>query len=270
MKKIKIAVCLGDKRQEYLAKMFQKEFFVSTFSEENDLLGEFDIYVLPTPISRDGVYINTKEKIEIKNFLEKIPKNSIIFAGSISKIVEDLFFKHKLIDFLKYEQLAILNAIPTAEGALQIALEQMPITLSKSEALVIGNGRIGKILASKLQLLGANTTVSARKKEDFADILSNNMQFTYLANAEIEKFDVIFNTVPSLVLDEKILDRVGSETVIIDLASNPSGTDFDYAKKIGLNAISALSLPAKVAPKTAGAYIFDTIIDILEEMEVNL
>lgn len=267
MKNRKVAVFAGDERQEYLAKLFEKEYEVTKIYKKSDLDEVFDVYILPTPISKDG--INISNDMELAEVIQKIPEKSMIFAGSVSKSVEKLFSNHKMVDFLKKEELAVLNAIPTTEGAIQIAFEEMPITLSGSKALVIGNGRIGKILSKKLHLLGADVTVSARKKEDFADITSNNLKFTYINDADVENFDVIFNTVPYLVLDEKILDKILKHTVIIDLASSPGGVDFDYAKKKGKNIIWALSLPAKVAPKTASKYIFDTVIDILYELEVK-
>lgn len=144
----------------------------------------------------------------------------------------------------------------------------MPITLAFSKSLVIGNGRIGKILSKKLSLLGSNVTVTARKKQDFADIISNNLQFEKLDNVDWTKFDVIFNTVPACVLTEEKLEKIPNDTLIIDLASMPGGVDFIFAKKQGKEVVWALSLPGKVAPKTASKFIYDEILEILSEKEV--
>lgn len=163
----------------------------------------------------------------------------------------------------------MIKAVPTAEGAIQIALEKMPTTLAWSNSLVIGNGRIGKILSKKISDLGSNVTVTARKPCDFADILSNNMKFAKINEIENFDFDIIFNTVPAPVLKERELAKIPQETIIIDLASKPGGVDFEVAKRMSKNVTWALSLPGKVAPKTSAKFIFDTILSILHEMEVN-
>lgn len=49
----------------------------------------------------------------------------------------------------------IMNAVPTAEGAIQIAMEQTDVTLHGLPVLVIGHGRIGSLLARRLAALGA-------------------------------------------------------------------------------------------------------------------
>ena len=49
----------------------------------------------------------------------------------------------------------------------------------------------------------------------------------------------------------------------------PTGVDFAAAQQSGLNVIWALSLPGKVAPRTAGNIIKDTILNMIHEMEVK-
>ncbi len=162
------------------------------------------------------------------------------------------------------------NAIPTAEGAIQIAMEEMPITLHNSNALVLGYGRIGKTLAKMLQGIGANVYVEARKYADVAWIRSYGYKAVSLSELTqtVKDMNVIFNTIPFVVLDNDILKMLNPECLIIDLASKPGGVDFDKAKEIGLKAIWALSLPGKVAPVTAAEFIKDTVFNIIEELGV--
>ena len=54
--------------------------------------------------------------------------------------------------------------------------------------------------------------------------------------------------------------------LIIDLASAPGGVDFEAAHKFRLDAVRALSLPGKCAPKTAGEIIKTTVFNIIEEV----
>ena len=107
-------------------------------------------------------------------------------------------------------------------------MQELPVTISNSKILIMGYGRIGKILAHKLYGLHADIYICARKHEDFAWIevfgyksLSYDALDNYLNN-----FDVVFNTVPFLMLDANRLQKLKSETVIIDLASNPGGHGF--------------------------------------------
>jgi dipicolinate synthase subunit A len=164
----------------------------------------------------------------------------------------------------------VLNAIPTAEGAIQIAMEEIPITLHNSNILILGFGRIGKILAKMLQGLGANVFVEARKYADIAWIRSYSYKPVLLSDlkSRLEQMDVIFNTIPHVILDQDMLARLGKETLIIDLASKPGGVDFEKARDLGVKAIWALSLPGKVAPLTAAEFIRDTVYNIMDELGV--
>ena len=152
----------------------------------------------------------------------------------------------------------IPNAVPTAEGAIEIAIAETPFTIH------------GKILSKDLYALGAQTYVEARKYADLAMIEGHGYEPLPLDNLKehIHEFDIIFNTIPSLILDDEILTKVKKDALIIDLASKPGGIDFDAAKSYGLKVIWALSLPGKIAPVSSGAIIKDTIMNIIKELGV--
>ena len=164
----------------------------------------------------------------------------------------------------------IPNAVPTAEGAIEIAIAETPFTIHGSKSLVLGYGKIGKILSKDLYALGAQTYVEARKYADLAMIEGHGYEPLPLDNLKdhIHEFDIIFNTIPSLILDDEILAKVKKDALIIDLASKPGGIDFDAAKTYGLKVIWALSLPGKIAPVSSGAIIKDTIMNIIKELGV--
>ncbi|MBE5041241.1 hypothetical protein [Ructibacterium gallinarum] len=84
----------------------------------------------------------------------------------------------------------------------------------------------------------------------------------------MERFNIIFNTIPAMILDFKLLSKVQENSLIIDLASRPGGVDFETARNLGRKVIWALSLPGKVAPDTAGDIMKETIVNILEELGV--
>ena len=164
----------------------------------------------------------------------------------------------------------IAYAFPTAEGAIQIALEEMPVTLHGSRALVIGYGRLGKALAPRLAGLGAKVSVAARKYADlaWAEGFGFGTEHTGELKGWLCGYDLVVNTVPVRVLREAELADLKPGCLVIDLASKPGGVDFDAAARLGVKAFWALSLPGKVAPVTAGKSIKTTIYNILTELGV--
>ena len=236
----------------------------------------YDAVVLPLPYSNDGKNINTplfKQTIPVSEVFGNLSSKTRILAGRCDAKIKSIADDHRimLIDYLCREELAVLNGIPTAEGAIQIAMEETPYTLHSSKCLVIGNGRIGKILAKMLDGIGANVTVAARKKGDqaFAYAMGCNCCSISDLNARIDDFDIIFNTAPSMILDYHLLSKLKKNVLIIDLASKPGGVDFDEARRLGIKVIWALSLPGKVTADTAGDIISSTILNIIDEMEAN-
>ncbi|HPU41643.1 MAG TPA: dipicolinate synthase subunit DpsA [Acetivibrio clariflavus] len=238
-------------------------------------INESDIVIGPLPCSNDNEIINAPfcpEKIYIKDVFKSMTKNQIFIAGRISEKIQQAASVYSVysVDLLDREEMAVLNAMPTAEGAIQIAMEEMPITLHNSNALVLGFGRIGKILAKMLLGIGCNVYVAARKYSDLAWIKGYGYTAVHINEIgnNLESMDVIFNTIPYVILDINMLQKVKKDTLIIDLASKPGGVDFEKAKDMGLKTIWALSLPGKVAPVTAAEFMKDTIYNIITELGV--
>ena len=176
----------------------------------------------------------------------------------------------RLVDYFAREELAVANAVPTAEGALQIALEEMPVTLHGARALVVGYGRLGRALAPRLAALGARVTVAARRYEALA--WAQAIGFAACPVKELREclcgYDLVVNTVPAPMLGAAELGELKEECVVIDLASLPGGVDLEAAERLGIRAVQALSLPGKVAPATAAAALRQTICHILNELGV--
>lgn len=235
-----------------------------------NIVSNCDNIISGTPFSKDGITINApfgSDELIIKNVLKE-SKNKVIIAGAIKQEIRDMADKNniKVIDLMEDEELTILNIIPTVEGAIQVAMENTETTIYNSNCLVLGYGRIGKLLSKNLKDLGANVSCVARKEKDLAWCKVYGYKTIDLKDLDknLNNCDIIFNTVPSLILDDKKLKLLkGQNTLIIELASSPGGIDFKKAEEYNVKVIKALGLPGKVAPLTAAKYIKNTLEKIL-------
>lgn len=284
-----VSVIGGDLRQLTIAGMlaadgydviiygFDRDIKTDDLTHADTLSAALDseIIILPVPVTFDNIKVNmpfSDEVLALKSLTDGINPLSIVFGGRISRSLSSELESRGIMhrDYMKRDELAIRNAVPTAEGAIEIAISETPITLHGSKCLVMGYGKVGKVLARFLDGLGANTYVEARKYADLALIESHGCIPLTMKEAKtrINEFDVIFNTIPALVLTKDVLSGVNPNSLIIDLASKPGGVDFESARELGVKVIWALSLPGKVAPVTAGIIIKDTITNMLSELEV--
>lgn len=198
-----------------------------------------------------------------------MPRHVQIFTGIARKRLADICQRDglRLIKLMELDEVAIHNSVPSAEGAIQMAMENTDITVHGSRSVVLGFGRCGITLARMLYGIGANVSVCARKESDLARIQEMNLKPYPLQEIHkaVQTADIIFNTIPAPVLTAEVLAKVPKSCVIIDIASKPGGTDFRYAEKRGIKALLAPGLPGIVAPKTAGRILAKTLCRLLWE-----
>lgn len=227
--------------------------------------------VLPVPgVNEKGQIYATHGTLPLylsEESLGRVPPGTPVFVGVARPVLRELVRRLDLVlvELMDLDHVAILNSIPTAEGAIMMAMERLPVTLHGSEAFVVGFGRTGVTLGRVLHALGARTTVVARSPAQRARALEMGLRAVGFAEfpEHIHRADVIFNTVPALVLTAELLRRSRPGLLIIDLASSPGGTDFAAAERLGITALLAPGLPGKVAPKTAGRLLAVTIAEYL-------
>lgn len=222
---------------------------------------------VPAPFSSSSIQLKQEQLAEIK-------EGTPVFTGIAKEYLKRLALKYafRLIELLERDEVAIYNSIPTAEGAVMMAIQNTQITLHGSNCIVLGIGRTGFTLAKTLQGLGANVRVGLRKESDRARAVQ--MGWKPFATTDLSVYhgeiDLIFNTIPTMIITAQILSGLSPEAVIIDLASAPGGTDFRFAEKRGIKAILAPGLPGIVAPKTAGMMMANSIIQsLLEECQLR-
>lgn len=231
-----------------------------------------EIVIGPIPFSSNTKTINapfSNEEISIRELLHQL-NGKILIAGSITPDIYEMANDEyiEIIDIMKRDELAVLNTISTAEGTIEIAISNTNKIIHGSKVLILGFGRIGKVLARKMAGLSATVTCAARKDEDLAWIRAYGHRATNINNIgeNLSEYDIIINTVPHLVLNQERMQYVKQDCLLIDLASNPGGIDKKVAKDRNLKLIWALALPGKVAPVTTAEFIKDTIYNILKEI----
>ena len=276
----------GDPRQAALARALAEDgHSVHTYALEQavestlsapSLAGIEDAHcvVLPLP-ALDGERINaplSRVKLPLSRLLDALTPGQLLCAGMLKPpLVGEAQARSLLLaDYFAREELAVANAVPSSEGAIQIAMEELPITLHGARALVIGYGRLGKVLARQLRGLGVRVSVASRKYADLAWIRAEGLEAerSDQLSGWLCGYDLVVNTVPAPILGREELTQLKPGCLVIDLASKPGGVDFDAAAQLGVKAVWALSLPGKVAPVTAGLAIRDAIYNILTELGV--
>ena len=288
--KYKFAIIGGDLRIIKLAEMLaneENEIYVYGLENAEDIknkpniiqcdsikkaIQNVEIVIGPIPFSSNGNTINapfSDKEITIREMMHVI-NAKVLFAGGITPEVYGMANDEyiEIIDIMKREELAVLNTIATAEGTIQIAIENTNKILHGSEVLILGFGRIGKVLARKLAGLAVKVTCAARKDEDLAWIQAYGHKATNInaIGENLSEYDIIINTVPHMILTEERLQYVKNDCLLIDLASNPGGIDKKAVKDKKLKFVWALSLPGKVAPTTSAEFIKDTIYNIVKEI----
>ncbi|MDF2946030.1 MAG: dpaA [Bacillales bacterium] len=214
----------------------------------------------------DSVFSNEKIKIT-KEFVNSTKETCLFFTGISNSYMEDLCNSNnrKLIKLMDRDDVAIYNSIPTAEGTILMVIQHTDTTIHGSKVAVLGPGRVGITVARSFAALGAKVKVGARKSEDIARIFEMGLEPFYMKNiqSEIQDVDICINTIPAMVLDADVISKMLPQSLIIDLASKPGGTNFRYAEKRGVKAMLAPGLPGIVAPKTAGKILAKVIVEIL-------
>ena len=280
-----ICIIGGDRRMALLGGLLAADGkAVSYFALEHDEQAQPDYadvrfaaakcgaVILPVPLTKDGKTLNTPlsdAEIPLDEEFGRVISGKVVFCAGRERLIKLCKPENaRIFDYMENEELTAKNAALTAEGALALAIGASDKAIYGSRCLVAGCGRIGRLLALRLRALGADITLSARKKSDLAIIRASGLSGTDTERlAECRKrFDFIFNTIPSIIFDENTLSKTAGG-VVIDLASKPGGVDLEACGRLGINGFAAPGLPGKTAPLTAAKIIRDTINEITNEEE---
>lgn len=266
----------GDERFVYLKQtliennFYVKDLYLNSSYELNEDLNNFKIIFLPIPFSKNGL-LNSPlhdEKIPLIQILTYIKNFKGKVIGGFSKTDEELLQKLNLdfINILSDEEFTLINAIITAEGTIQKIINENEKSLFESNVCITGYGRVSKALSKRLYPLCNELIVYNNPSINYIYTKVDNIKSRTLNKfyTEAKYFDVIINTIPTLILDKKVLDSINpNKTLILDLASLPGGVDFSYAKNIGIKTFHYLGVPAKISSKSASNAIFNFVKKII-------
>ena len=245
------AVVGGDARQAAAARALARAGYSVGGPEK---IAVADYILLPLPLDA--------ARTPLAELLRAARPGTLALGGMLSAEAKAIAAEAgvELVDYFAREELTIRNAIPTAEGCIGILMAERSRTLWGSSILLTGFGPVGQALGVRLGALGAQVTALA---ESFGLRSVAIGRLGQLAPA----FDTVVNTVPAQVLSAEVLARLRPESLIVDLASRPGGTDFEAARRLGHRAIHALSLPAACAPETAGEAVAQTVCEMIGQRE---
>ena len=285
-----ISIIGGDLRTSKLAEMMSQDgnqIYVYGMEKSSDIeenqkiikcknmeeaIDSSNVIIGSIPFSKneEETYAVFSDKhIKINDFTKENYENKVFIAGSIPKKTEDkLHESYKtVVDIMKREELAILNTIATAEGAIEVAIKNTDTILHGSNVLILGFGRVAKVTAEKFNGLSAKITCAARKLSDLAWMKTlgyKSLDINSLGE-NLHDFDIIINTVPSMIINKKEMEYMKEDVLLIDLASKPGGINQDDAKELNLKLVWALALPGKVAPVTSASFIKESVYNIINE-----
>lgn len=191
----------------------------------------------------------------IQRELEMLPDRISIIGG---KLDHPTLSGYTVFDLLKEPTYLANNAAITAECALRIAGSLLCTTLPDTPTLVIGWGRIGKMLTKLLSAMGCPITVAARNPNDRAITAAMGWRTVEILRIPeiLPRIRLIFNTVPAPILNAEILDGF-RKCLKIDLASSPGLQGYDV--------VYARGLPGQYAPESSGKRIAQSVIQHLKE-----
>lgn len=259
----------GDERSRYGAEHLEKQgFSVHSYGlpgrADAPLPETFERVILPFP-SFQGALLRGRGAVPVEELLCRIGRGTQIFGGLMSAWKGQMEAQGgKVCDLYGAEPLTTCNAALTVEGAICLAIEKSPRGLLGANCLVLGFGRIGKLLAHRLQAFSSQVAVAARKEKDraLAETLGHLSDQTGQYLHGLEQFDFIFNTVPAPVISRQQLEKLNPCCLLVELASQPGGICPQDCAELGLTLIPAQGLPGRFSPKSAGALYAQSILDL--------
>lgn len=157
------------------------------------------------------------------------------------------------------ELYAVPNAALSAEGAVVSALSRYPGSAYGARVLIVGYGRIARVLARLIHSWGADAMVCARDPVQRAWAQADGHQAADIsALAEMAAAcDILFQTAPAMLVNKDVISGMNPGTFISDLTRG--GVDIEAAEARGLAAWRDSGIPGRYAPEASARLLYDVI-----------
>ena len=282
MKKYDVAIIGGDKRTACMASVFANKgyqvicFGIGAHSPHEKIhhahslqsaVSQAPVIVGGIPFAKDGglYFEEAVPSISLAELQRLLRKPHRVFGGIIPEAFQKICAERSIdcFDFMQEETLTILNAAATAEGAILEALLHKDTLLHQSRVLLLGYGRCGKVLADRLKGLTARVTVCTASPTELASASAMGLCTLPLHQLphRIDAFEYIFNTVPAPLLNRSCLEQVQPEALIIDIASNRTGADYEAAESLKRKLLFCPGLPGKYAGESCAGQLVAFVLE---------
>ena len=220
---------ISDMRQVYLAEILTKkghnvrcldirnrETALQQLEKLKRFLDKADVLILPIPVQK------VPEQEIFYDILNKnLEKKTLVMGGCFSTEQRELLTGRDIhfLDFMEDTVVTEENAVATAEGTIAELVEKSPYNIDEAKVLVTGYGYCGKAIAKRLGALGARVTVLARRKEARKEAKGDGFYAVDFAFGPEEAMGaaMVVNTVPALVVTEKIIRELPRDAYIVDI-----------------------------------------------------
>ncbi|MEG1608451.1 MAG: hypothetical protein RR348_01140 [Clostridia bacterium] len=222
--------------------------------------------ILPkiSPDNQQLIYVFSPTYKVNQDVLNTLPYDAIVFCGK-------LFFDHastqptqKIVSYFQDTEFVKINSKITAEGALQLSIANTSLSLFDSNILILGYGNLAKQLAIEFAPHAKKLAIATYSKKELQEAITQYT--TYFCTAFLQSlatFDIVVNTIPAVVINEKATFK--PDSFLLDLASTSCLQD-NYIPQ-GVTCLQALGLPDKTSPQSAGNYIANFVMDSLKTFE---
>lgn len=286
---MEILILGGDLRYLKIIETLSEKYNVDVVGYKNTYINEkikninindveikkYDVIIFPINGVMDKNLITCRfNNIPIKlpkDLLKETKENVLIFSGINTKNLEEMLktSNRKCTFLMQDEKIVKDNAIPTSEGIIADIIINTEKSLTDQNILIFGYGNIGKVLVNHLKLLGSNITVGIIEPNDKKELNELNIKNFYTNDKEklkneINKTDIIINTVPKKIINEKDYKHINKEAYLLDISSHPHGFDEELLNEFFIKNKLYLGIPGKIAPITAGKILTNKINEIME------
>ncbi len=239
-------------------------------------LSEAEVLLLPPRF--DASYLSLGGLTERSECVFEAFGGTLLLCGAVAPWIEEWCTERNIRRMVYTEEalFALRNALPSAEGAIYAAMRYFPRVLAGAEAVILGYGRIGELLADRLHALGAHVCIAARRREALEHARLHGYEAVPLEREALRRgtlplplrrAELVFNTVPVRLLGKRALGRLRGDVILIELASLPGGFDPLDAELAGMCFEIARGLPGRYAPITAGEMLAITVEELMEDLD---